>query len=228
MKNITIGQAQYKLKGMVRSYNKHFTCAVYIEGKWTYIDDLCTSVKEFTSLTALTKLLQQGWFFLIYELNNEFCEVTDFTANTDSINRERQEEVKLNVCEKTSAVNVKIGHFMNSILNTSQIYSCAVDSFLEVASQLFLPYLSDLTVRNEFTELLFNTCSRYVESPENSKLLEEIREPIWAYLRKQCPSFLPRDSNACFSQIFEEKTFGKLTSDEMNIFFICKNVSVIL
>ena len=43
--NVTIGQAQYKLKGMVRSYNKHFTCAVYIEGKWTYIDDLCTSVK---------------------------------------------------------------------------------------------------------------------------------------------------------------------------------------
>ena len=46
---------------------------------------------------------------------------------------------------------------MNSILNTSHIYSCAVDSFLEVASCLFSPYLSNLTVRNEFTELLFNT-----------------------------------------------------------------------
>jgi len=73
-------------------------------------------------------------------------------------------------------------------------------------------------VRNEFTELLFNTCSRYIESRENSKLLEEIREPLWAYLRQQCPSFLARDSNACFSQIFGEKTFGKPTPDEMNLF----------
>ena len=109
-------------------------------------------------------------------------------------------------------------HFMNSTLSIPCIFSCALDSFLEIASCLFLPHLSDLTVRNEFTELLFNTCSRYVESPENSRLLEEIREPIWAYLREQCPSFSARDSNACFSQIFEEKTLGKLTSDEMNIF----------
>ena len=107
---------------------------------------------------------------------------------------------------------------MNSTLSIPCIFSCALDSFLEIASCLFLPHLSDLTVRNEFTELLFNTCSRYVESPENSRLLEEIREPIWAYLREQCPSFSARDSNACFSQIFQEKTLGKLSSDEMNIF----------
>ena len=30
--------------------------------------------------------------------------------------------------------------------------------------------------------------------------------------------FLARDYNACFCQIFEEKTFAKLTPDEMNIF----------
>ena len=65
-------------------------------------------------------------------------------------------------------------HFMNSTLSIPCIFSCALDSFLEIASCLFLPHLSDLTVRNEFTELLFNTCSRYVESPENSRLLEEI------------------------------------------------------
>ena len=75
-----------------------------------------------------------------------------------------------------------------------------------------------LTVRNEFTELLFNTCSRYIESRENSKLLEEIKGPLWAYLR-QCPFFfLAWDCNAYFSQIFGERTFGELTPDEMNIF----------
>ena len=71
---------------------------------------------------------------------------------------------------------------------------------------------------NSITELLCNTCSRYIESRENSKLLEEIKELLWAYLRQQCPSFLVRDCNACFSQIFEERTFGKLTPDETNIF----------
>ena len=83
---------------------------------------------------------------------------------------------------------------------------------------MFLPHLSNLTVGNEFTELRFNTCSRYIEPRENSKLLEEIKEPLWAYLRQQCPSFLAIDCNACFSQIFEKRTFGKLTPDEMNIF----------
>ena len=36
--NINVGQTEYKLKGMVRSYNKHFTCEVLIQEKWTYID----------------------------------------------------------------------------------------------------------------------------------------------------------------------------------------------
>ena len=83
---------------------------------------------------------------------------------------------------------------------------------------MFLPRLSNLTVGNEFTKLRFNTCSRYIEPGENSKLLEEIKEPLWAHLTQQCPSFLAIDCNACFSQIFEKRTFGKLTPDEMNIF----------
>ena len=58
--HINVGQTDYKLKGMVQSYNKHFTCAVLIQGKWTYIDDLCSGVKEFTNLTALIKKFTQG------------------------------------------------------------------------------------------------------------------------------------------------------------------------
>ena len=106
---------------------------------------------------------------------------------------------------------------MNSDLSIPRTFSYVLDSFLEIASCLFVPHLSNLTVTNEFMELLFNTCSRYNESPENSKLFEEIKEPLWAYLRQHCPSFLARDCNACYSQIFEERTFGKLTPDEMNI-----------
>ena len=47
-------------------------------------------------------------------------------------------------------------------------------------------------------------------------MLRELREPLWVYL--DCPSFLSRDCNACFTQIFEERTFGDLSSEEMNIF----------
>ena len=107
---------------------------------------------------------------------------------------------------------------MNSVLSTPGTYSCALDSFLEISSHLFLPYLSTLTARNEFTELLFITCKRYIESQGNDRMLREIRKPIWVYLQHQCPSFLARDSIACFSQIFEERTFGDLSSEEMNIF----------
>ena len=107
---------------------------------------------------------------------------------------------------------------MNSVLSAPGTYSCALDSFLEISSHLFLPYLSTLTARNEFTELLFNTCARYIESQGDDTLLRELREPIWIYLQQHCPSFLSRDCNACFSQIFEERTFGDLSSEEMNIF----------
>ena len=127
------------------------------------------------------------------------------------------EEVQLGDCEINPLIS-KRGHFMNSILSVPNMYSCAVDTFLEVSSHLFLPYLSTLTVRNEFTELLFNTCKRYIESQGNDRMLREIRKPIWVYLQQHCPSFLARDSNACFGQIFEERTFGDLSSKEMNIF----------
>ena len=63
--NITVGQSEYKLRGMVQSHNRHFTCAVFIEGKWTYIDDHCSGVKEFSNLAALKQQFKQGWFFTI-------------------------------------------------------------------------------------------------------------------------------------------------------------------
>ena len=68
--NINVGQTEYKLKGMVQSCNKHFTCTV-LNKKRTYIDDLCSGVKEFSNLAALKKKFKEGWFFTIYELSNK-------------------------------------------------------------------------------------------------------------------------------------------------------------
>ena len=56
--------------------------------------------------------------------------------------------------KKRSVMWKRKSHFMNSVLSTPGTYSCALNSFLEISSHLFLPYLSTLTARNEFTELL--------------------------------------------------------------------------
>ena len=58
-------------------------------------------------------------------------------------------------------------------------------------------------------------CSHYISSREDRSLLREIREPVWSYL---CSSFVARDCNACFSQIFEKRTFGYLKEEEENLF----------
>ena len=62
---------------------------------------------------------------------------------------------------------------MNSVFVNPGIYSCTVDAFLEISMHLFLPYLSNLLIRNDFTDLLFNGCSHYMSSREDSSLLRE-------------------------------------------------------
>ena len=97
---------------------------------------------------------------------------------------------------------------MNLVFVNPGIYSCAVDAFLEVSTQLFLPFLSNLPAKkNEFIDLLqFNACSDYISSREDSLLLGEIREPEWLYIIDHCSSFVARVCNACFSQVFERRT----------------------
>ena len=63
----------------------------------------------------------------------------------------------LNCC---SYANILV-EAMNSALSIPQTFSYALDTFLEKTSCLFLPHLSNLAVRNEFTEFPFSACSRY-------------------------------------------------------------------
>ena len=108
-----------------------------------------------------------------------------------------------------SVVTIRKGHFMNSVFVNPGICSCAVDAFLEISTHLFLPYLSK-RIRNEFTDLLFNVCSHYMSSREDSSLLSKIREPVRSYIINLCSSFTAKDCNACFSQVFEKRTFSYL------------------
>ena len=50
---------------------------------------------------------------------------------------------------------------MNSVFVNPGIYSCAVDAFLEISLHLFLPYVSNLHIRDKFTDILFHVCSHY-------------------------------------------------------------------
>ena len=45
---------------------------------------------------------------------------------------------------------------MNSVFVNPGIYSSAVDAFLEISTHLFLPYVSNLRITNEFTDLLLS------------------------------------------------------------------------
>ena len=109
---------------------------------------------------------------------------------------------------------------MNSVFFNPGIYSCAVDAFLEISTHLFLPYLSSLRIRNDFTDLLFNVCSHYMSSKEGSLLLRLIRDPVWSYIIDVCSSFSARDCNACLSQIhvFDKRTFGYFIEEEESLF----------
>ena len=57
----------YVLKGMVRSLNHHFTVAITDNTHWVYIDDMCVSVKSYSSLQNLLHNHCNGWFFAIFE-----------------------------------------------------------------------------------------------------------------------------------------------------------------
>ena len=112
-----------------------------------------------------------------------------------------------------SVVTIRKGHFINSVFVNPGIYSCAVDAFLEISTNLSLPYLSNLRIRNEFTDLLFN-----VWEDSSFRWLSEIREPVWSYIINLCSSFTARDFNACFSQTFEKRAFSYLNEEEKNLF----------
>ena len=60
-----LGQ-NYVLKGMVRCISSHFTVAIKDDARWIYVDDMCVSVRIYTSFQHLLSSHSNGWFFAIY------------------------------------------------------------------------------------------------------------------------------------------------------------------
>ena len=57
----------YVLKGMVQYVSHHFTVALKDGTPWVYVDDMCDSVKNYTSCLDFFHSNHEGWFFAIFE-----------------------------------------------------------------------------------------------------------------------------------------------------------------
>ena len=84
-----LGQ-NYVLKGMVRCISPHFTVAIKYDILWVYIDDMCSSVRNYSSCQDLWQSHPKGCFSAIFEkssisINNDI-QVNSRTSETSQQN----------------------------------------------------------------------------------------------------------------------------------------------
>ena len=61
-----LGQ-NYVLKSMVQCVSHHVAVAIKDGTPWVYVDDMCDSVKNYTSCQGVFHSNPKGWFFAIFE-----------------------------------------------------------------------------------------------------------------------------------------------------------------
>ena len=98
-----LGQ-NYVLKGMVRCISPHFTVAIKYDILWVYIDDMCSSVRNYSSCQDLWHSHPKGWFFAIFE------------KSLISINNDIQAHLRTSETSQQNSVG------------TSQVNLCTVDT----------------------------------------------------------------------------------------------------
>ena len=104
-------------------------------------------------------------------------------------------------------------HFINYCFKHPGKFSCAVDCFLELSCVIFVDS------RNPFFETLYHVCLLLQNSNVHTDL-ELLREPVWAWLRRHCPSFSDMSANAVFSDIFRLSTVGQMNMELKSLFLI--------
>ena len=65
-----LGQ-NYVWKGMVQCVSHHFTVAIKVGTPWVYVDDMCDSVKNYTSCQDFFHSNPKGWLFAIFEKSKD-------------------------------------------------------------------------------------------------------------------------------------------------------------
>ena len=116
-------------------------------------------------------------------------------------------------------------HLMNFCRLQPSVFSCAVDCFLELSHAIFYPHFSDISTRSTFIETYMFSLTYELHVQENDEIsiaeevLAQVREPVWSQLTSFCPSFLARDSDAQFSEIFSSSLFNNLLAVEKALFY---------
>jgi len=125
---------------------------------------------------------------------------------------------------------------MNTVCDTPSVYSCAIDSFIELCFYNLFPVLNNLfPYMTNFCHLIYDCSQKYklhisAACPQMNIVYEllsiEVRQPIWEVIQTNCISFRARDCNAEFSEIFRQAVFGELNDSEVGIFVSRYNFEV--
>ena len=99
-------------------------------------------------------------------------------------------------------------------MSDSGKFSCAVDCFLELCFFVFQNHLHNIAL-NEFFQIVHESCN----ARQILGVVEDVRDPLWSWIRNHKASFFAMIADAVFSDIFSERTFGRMT-DELKSFFI--------
>ena len=119
-------------------------------------------------------------------------------------------------------------HLLNTCRESPGVYSCAIDSFIELCFYNFYPLLTELYPNlTPFFLMIHDCCKKYSEHTLSAvprinfvyELLSmEVRQPIWDFVISKCNSFHNRDGNAEFFEIFRQIVFGDLNLEEVSTF----------
>ena len=139
-------------------------------------------------------------------------------GNLESINKVVFED---HVDFSVSNISQRI-HFMNACIDTPSVYSCAADYFLEICFRLFVKDLHDISPdrRSNIFEAVVGAIDIYevVIISSDTNLLSQLRQPIWDYIVSNFSSFVLKNCDAEFSQIFPGNIFNSLSSEEQILF----------
>ena len=120
-------------------------------------------------------------------------------------------------------------HYKNAVLSSPELFSCAVDCFLEVAEHVFFQYFG--ASMSQFCCVLSDACYDYESMLSLQLTTEDLfcmlqinREIVWSVLRNRCISFYSMNANAQFSEIFSLETFRGMTEAEKSIFIMKFNL----
>ena len=144
-----LGQT-YVLKGMVQCVSHHFTVAIKDGTHWVYVDDMCDSVKNYTSCQDLLHSNPKGWFFAIFEkspIRSDNC------VQTNSSTCEMLGQDSCNFHVGISAVNVCSTDILPATISSALVFyaicfsvfkSCSywnsdtIDAIVECGSAFFI------------------------------------------------------------------------------------------